>query len=203
MAWGWDVISFVSGSRIVDRLGRSLALGWSPAMVFRVLWYFFGLFLYVSSSFFLSLSMSLRFALLMIVEIALWHREGMSSVFGGSVSWRIDATWVGVWVVSCVVLGSGWVCGGCVLVLVLVTRRFASLRSFVRRFSCLLSELVKGVCIFSCSGGELVCAIGQVFCASSWYVFSMLMIWSAALSILGSVIDSMGVCKFGEVGSGL
>ena len=86
-----------------------------------------------------------------------------------------------------------WVCGGCVLVLVLVTRRFASLRSFVRRFSCLLSELVKGVCIFSCSGCGWVCAIGQVFCASSWYVFSMLMIWSAALSIFFVDIVGMSV----------
>ena len=96
MAWGWDVISFVSGSRIVDRLGWSFALGWRPAMVFRLLWYLFGLFLYVSSSFFLSLSMSLRFGLFMIVEIALLHREGLSSMLGGSVSWRIVETWVGV-----------------------------------------------------------------------------------------------------------
>ena len=162
-------------------------------MVFRLLWYFFGLFLYVSSSFFLSLSMSFRFALLMIVEIALWHSDGMSSMLGGSVSCRIAVARVGVWVVSCVVLGSGWVCGGCVLVLVLVTRRFAALRSFVRRFSCLLSELVRGVCIFSCSGGGLVCAIGQVFCASSWYVFSMVMIWSAALSIFFVDIVGMSV----------
>ena len=101
------MISFVSGSRIVDRLGRSLALGWSPAMVFRLLWYLFGLLLYVSSSFFLSLSMSFRFALLMIVEIALWHSDGMSSMLGGSVSCRIAVARVGVWVASCVVLGSG------------------------------------------------------------------------------------------------
>ena len=74
------------------------------------------------------------------------------------------------------------------VVLLLVTSRFASLRSFVRRFSCLLSELVRGVCIFSCSGGGLVCAIGQVFCASSWYVFSMVMMRSAALSISFVVI---------------
>ncbi len=58
---------------------------------------------------------------------------------------------------------------------------------FVRRLSCMLSELVRGVCIFSGSGGGLVCAIGQFFCASSWYVFSMVMMWSAALSILVGV----------------
>ena len=191
MAWGWDVISFVSGSRIVDRLGWSFALGWRPAIVFRLLWYLFGLFLYVSSSFFLSLAMSFWFALLMIVEIALWHNAGMSSMLGGSVSCRIAVARVGGCVVSCEGLSSGWLCVCCVLVLVLVTRRFASFRSFVRRFSCLLSEFVKGVCIFSCSGGGMVCAIGQVFCASSWYVFSMVMIWSAALSIL--VVEIVGM----------
>ena len=63
MACGWDVISFVSGSLIVVRFGWSLALGWRPAIVFRLLWYLLGLFLYMSSSFFLSLSMSFRFAL--------------------------------------------------------------------------------------------------------------------------------------------
>ena len=40
--------------------------------------------------------MSFRLALLMIVEMALWHREGMSSMFGVSGSWRM--------VVACVVL---------------------------------------------------------------------------------------------------
>ncbi len=70
-------------------------------MVFRLAWYRFGLFLHMSSSFFLSFSMSFRFALLMIVEMALWHRAGMSSMLGGSVSWSIVETWVGVWVVSC------------------------------------------------------------------------------------------------------
>ena len=44
MACGWDVISFVSGSRIIVRFGWSLALGWRPAMVFRLLWYRLGLF---------------------------------------------------------------------------------------------------------------------------------------------------------------
>ena len=187
MAWGWDVISFVSGSRIVVRFGRSLALGWRPAVVLRLAWYRFGLVLYMPSSFFLSLSISFRFALLMIVEMALWHRAGMSSMLGGSVSWSIVETWVGVWVFSILRPGSGWLCDGCVFVSLLVTRRLASLQSFVRRLSCLLSEWVSGVCIFSGCCVELVCAIGQVFCASSWYVFSMLMMWSAALSILWGV----------------
>ena len=47
--------------------------------------------------------------------------------------------------------------------------------------------------IFSDSEGGLVCAIGQVFCASSWYVFSMVMMWSAALSILFVVIVGVSV----------
>ncbi len=55
-------------------------------MVLRSAWYRFGLFLYNVSSFFLSLSASFLFALLMIDEMALWHREGMSSMFGGSLS---------------------------------------------------------------------------------------------------------------------
>ena len=66
-------------------------------MVLRLAWYRFGLFLYRASSFFLSLSMSFRLALLMFVEMALWHREGMSSKLGVSGSWRM--------VVACVV---GW-----------------------------------------------------------------------------------------------
>ncbi len=84
--------------------------------------------------------MSFRFALLMIVEIALWHRADMSSMLGVYVSCSIVETWVGVWVVTCEGPRSGWLCGGCVVVLLLVTSRFASLRSFVRRFSCVLSE---------------------------------------------------------------
>ncbi len=36
MAWGWDVISFVSGSLIVVRFGWSLALGLRPAVVVKL-----------------------------------------------------------------------------------------------------------------------------------------------------------------------
>ncbi len=86
--WGLSVLfhsgrGCVSGSRIVVRLGWSLALGWRPAMVLRWVWYRLGLCLYRASSFFLSLSLSFLFALFMIVEIALWHREDMSSLLGG------------------------------------------------------------------------------------------------------------------------
>ncbi len=85
--------------------------------------------------------MSFRFALLMIVEMALWHRKGMSSMLGGSVSWRIVETCVAAWDFSLLRFGSGGcVCGGCIVGSLLVMRRFASLRSFVRRLRCLLSE---------------------------------------------------------------
>ena len=82
-------------------------------MVFRLAWYRFGLFLYRASSFFLSFSTSLRLALLMIVEMALRHREGMSSMVGVSGSWRMVVACVVGWGFS--VLESvlvGWVCVG-------------------------------------------------------------------------------------------
>ena len=49
----------------------------------------------MASSIFRSLSISFRFALLTMVEIALWHREGMSSMLGGSVVCSMLETWVG------------------------------------------------------------------------------------------------------------
>ncbi len=64
----------------------------------------------------------------------------MSFVLGGSVSWSIVEIWAGVWVVSFLRPGSGWLCGGCVVVSLLVTRRLASLRSFAWRLSCMLFE---------------------------------------------------------------
>ena len=113
----------------------------------------------------------------------------MSSILCGSVSWRMVETCVDVWVVFFVrPMSVGCFCDVCVDGSFLVLRRLASLRSFVRRLSCLLSELVRGVCIFLGSGGGSVCAIGQVFCANSWYAFSMVMMWSAALSIVVVVI---------------
>ena len=39
-----EVILLVVGSRVMARLGWFLARGWSPAGVFRLLWYRFGLF---------------------------------------------------------------------------------------------------------------------------------------------------------------
>ena len=138
--------------------------------------------------------MSFRLALLMIVEMALWHREGMSSMFGVSGSWRMVEACVDGWGFSFLRSSSvGWVCVDCVDVLFLVMRLLAPFRSFVRRLSCLLSEWVRGVCIFSGVGGGLVCAIGHVFCASSWYALSMLIIWSAALSIWDVVMLAVSV----------
>ena len=140
MSCGLDVISFVAGFLIVVRFGWSLALGWRPAIVFRFVWYRLGLFLYKASSFFLSLSMSFLFALFMIVEMALWHRAEMSSMLGGSVSSSMADAFVVVWVFSVLGLGSGWLCGCFVGVLLAVMWRLALLRSFVRRLSCRLSE---------------------------------------------------------------
>ncbi len=57
--------------------------------------------------------MSYRFAFLMIDEMAWWHREGMPSMVGSSLSWRIVVAWVGVEASSC--WGSesgGFVCVG-------------------------------------------------------------------------------------------
>ena len=90
-----------------------MALGWRPAIVFRFVWYRLGLFLYKASSFFLSFSTSFLFAFCMIVQIAFWHRAGMSSMLGVSVSWSIVEALVVVWVVSLLGLGFGWLCGGC------------------------------------------------------------------------------------------
>ena len=126
-------------------------------MVLRLAWYLFWLFLYRASSCFLSFLISFRLALLIIIEMALWHREGMSSMFGVSGSWRMvlacDIGWGFSFVGS---VSVGWVFVGCVVVLFLVMRFLVSFRSFVRRLSCLLSEWVRGVCIFSVVGGVLV-----------------------------------------------
>ena len=63
--------------------------------------------LYWASSFFRIVSASLRFALLMMVAIALWHRTGMSSSFGASVRWRTFVARDGVGLLFGCGLGSG------------------------------------------------------------------------------------------------
>ena len=60
--------------------------------------------------------MSFRLALLMIVEMALWHREGMSSMVGVSGSWRMVVACVVGWGFSFLRFVSvGWVSVGCVV----------------------------------------------------------------------------------------
>ena len=91
--------------------------------------------------------MSFRFALLVMVAIAFWHREGMSSRFGVSVRCRNFVARDEVGVLSGCGVGSGWVgdvgrlCRG-----VVCNVWLAELRSFVRRLCWLLSALVRGVC---------------------------------------------------------
>jgi len=54
--------------------------------------------------------MSLRFALLMMEAIVLWHKEGMSSSFGMSMRWRAFMARAGVGVFSRYGHGLGCVC---------------------------------------------------------------------------------------------
>jgi hypothetical protein len=44
MILGSEIMSLVTGLRMVERLGWFLALGWRPAAVLRLVWYFFELF---------------------------------------------------------------------------------------------------------------------------------------------------------------
>ena len=78
----------------------------------------------------------------------------MSSMFGGSLSFRILVAFVGVWVFSSCWSGSGWfLCVGSVVGVLLWISLLAALRSFVSLLSCLLYEFVRGVCSFSGSDG--------------------------------------------------
>ena len=95
------------------------------------------------------MSISFQFALLIMEAIALWHREGMSSSFGGSVRCRTFVARDEVGVMSGCgqglegVRGVGRLCCGVVCYF-----RFAELRSFVRRLSCLLFALVRGFAFY-------------------------------------------------------
>ena len=71
---------------------------------------------------------------------------------------------------------------------VLYNYRLAELRSFVRRLSCLLPALVRGVCILLGSVGVYGCAIGQMVWASSWYAFSIDITRFVALSMWVGVV---------------
>ena len=115
-------------------------------------------FLYRWSSFFRRESDSLRFALF----IALWHRVGMSSSFGGSWSCSTSVACVRV----CVVRGVSMAFG--VSVFGLGSKFLAMFRSFEMRFSCLVSDFVMGgynlVLVWFCGG----CVIGHIVWARRW-----------------------------------
>ena len=135
------------------------------------------------------MSTSFRVDLLMMVAIALWHRAGMSSSFGASVRFRTFVARDGVGLLSGCKQGSGGVgdvgrlrCGA------LCSFRLAQLRSFVRRLSCLLSASERGVCILLGSVWVCGCAIGQRVWASSWYAFSIVTTFLAALLTLVGVV---------------
>ena len=85
----------------------------------------------------------------------------------------------------------------------LVLSRVAALRSFVRRLICMLSDLERGVCIFSGSGVGLIWEVGQFFVASSWYMFSMVIMWSAALSIWADVVvgEAVSLARYVDASS--
>ena len=65
------IMVLLVGSLMVSSFGWSFALGCSPAAVLRLLWYRLGLFFCNLSSFLRRESDSLRFALFIIIAIAL------------------------------------------------------------------------------------------------------------------------------------
>ena len=103
------------------------------------------------------------FSLLMTEAIALWHREGMSYSFGVSMRCRTFVARDEVGVLSVCGQGSEGVGDvGCLCCGVVCNFRFAELHSFVRRLSCLLSALVRGVFILLGSVWVYGCVIGQM-----------------------------------------
>ena len=66
--------------------------------------------------------------------------------------------------------------------------RFAELRNFVRRLRCLLSALVREVCILLGSIWVYGCAIGQIVWASSWFAFNIVMTRFAAVLMWVGVV---------------
>ena len=71
---------------------------------------------------------------------------------------------------------------------VLCSFQLAELRSFVRRFRCLLSPLERGVCILLGSVWMCGCAIGHMVWTSPWYAFSIVTTLLAALSMWVGVV---------------
>ncbi len=82
----------------------------------------------------------MRLALFMIVIIALWHRAGISSSCGGSLSCSTSVACVRVCVVRVVSVAFG------VLAFGLGSMFLAVFLSIEMRFSCLVSDFVMGGC---------------------------------------------------------
>ena len=80
----------------------------------------------------------MRFALFMIVVIALWHKTGISSRCGGSARWSTSVACVRVYVVRVVSVTFG------VLAFGLGSMILAAFLSLEMRFSCLVSDFVMG-----------------------------------------------------------
>ena len=99
-----------------------------------------GLFLYRTSSPFLIESASLWFALVIMEEMALWQREGMSSSRGVLSSRRTSEAMACIVVVS--VGGEVWGIFGVRVGLIWLVAEF---RNRVMRLICLLSDLLIGV----------------------------------------------------------
>jgi hypothetical protein len=150
----------VDGSLMASSLGWSLALGCRPAAVLTLLWYRFGFFLYSLSSFFRRVSASLRFALITMVAMALWHSAGISCSSGGSGSCSTSLACVRVCVglLGLVVIG--------VSVFGLWSMLLAAFLSLVVRFSCLVSDFVMGGCSFGVVSRVGGWVIGQICWAS-------------------------------------
>ncbi len=98
--------------------------------------------MYNLSSFFRREFDSLRFALFMIVAIALWHSVGISCSSGVFGSCSISVACVRV----CVVRVASFVVKASVFVLGIMM--LAVFLSLVMRLSCLVSDLVMGGCSF-------------------------------------------------------
>jgi hypothetical protein len=152
------VISLVAGSRVVCRLGWSLALGCRPAKVFRFRWYRLAIFLYNSFSFCCRVSTSCLIALMMIVAIALLHRDGISSMLEGSVSCNIFVA-SEMDVVSGGGEGRSVCCWGLVCCC-----RWTEFLSLARRCICLVSDFVIGGRRFLGSMGGVSFVIGHIVC---------------------------------------
>jgi len=106
---GLGIGCYLIGGRVAD--GGKVWLVFGPGLEagrgFFVFMVAFWVLFYRASSFFRIVSMSLRFALLMIKAIDLRHREGVSSRFGVSVRWRTFVARAGVGVSSGCGPGSG------------------------------------------------------------------------------------------------